>query len=793
MSPRRELAVFAAALGALVSGFFGECLFRGKVLSAADVLFVSASFREFGGSGYVPTNRLMIDPVLQFEPWLEFNRAMLRRGRLPLWNDHAGCGAPHLASGQSAPFDPFNMIAYLGELPGAFAPMAALRLWFAGIGMFLLARAWGLGPWGRWFSGLAFPLTGFLVVWLQYPVTNAAIWMPWVFLAADRVVALPSPRRVAALGLVVGGLFVGGHVQTSAHVLLAAGLDLVWRMVRRASRQGAAEAGVRSAACWCAGIALGLGLAAVTIVPLWFYLGKSPVWGDRERERPSPWRLVRPRLLDGLCTAVPDVFGSQCRGQPNLARAVGVHNYNESTGGYAGLATLLWLVPQAWLVRRAVPRTRFLAGLAALGFLGAFGFPPVANVLRAIPVLNVTDLRRLSLWVAFSLTLLGGIGLDHIAAPWPRAVGRWWLSLGLAATLTLGIGALVAPRAESRLRARAEAHYRRADADHGRLEIVTEPPGALADRQVRLALQHVPWVLGRTAFEIAALAALAVSAHRRLLPWSSARSGLLALTVGELYATGYGLNPAIERRDDRPLPAVVARLRRDVGAAGRVLGLGQELLPNVAMRYGLSDPRNYDSVELGRSLAWFEPLYEPDRRGRSSRRTVSWRSVIRGRDRLQVASVAAVVAATAPPEGVFPRVERVGDAWLAWLDHEPLVTAGANGVAEWSLDNGRIDVRTTCSGAETLVVRQTYDPGWRAFVDGRAAPIVPHRDAFLSVRLGPGPHRVRLAYEPPEVRIACAASLGAAGVLVACLCWGTRRRGGADFKAWGLASPEPPG
>ena len=79
MSARREFTAFALVLGALVAVFFGESLFGGKVLSPADVLFVSASFRDVAGPDYEPANRLLIDPVLQFQPWLEFNRAMIRQ------------------------------------------------------------------------------------------------------------------------------------------------------------------------------------------------------------------------------------------------------------------------------------------------------------------------------------------------------------------------------------------------------------------------------------------------------------------------------------------------------------------------------------------------------------------------------------------------------------------------------------------------------------------------------------------------------------------------------------------
>ena len=46
MTPRRELLAFAATLALLVTGFFGDSLLGGKVLSPADVLRVSASFRD---------------------------------------------------------------------------------------------------------------------------------------------------------------------------------------------------------------------------------------------------------------------------------------------------------------------------------------------------------------------------------------------------------------------------------------------------------------------------------------------------------------------------------------------------------------------------------------------------------------------------------------------------------------------------------------------------------------------------------------------------------------------------
>ena len=311
MRTRREFLAFCVVLAVCVTAFFHESLLGGKVLSPADVLLVSASFRDGVGGDYEPANRLLMDPVLQFQPWLEFNRRMVRSGRLPLWNSHAGCGAPHLANGQSAVFDPFHLLAYLGDVPDAYAWIAAGRLWVAGLGMFLLARAWGLGLWGRWFAGLVYPFCGFLVVWLLFPVTAVAIWMPWLLLATDHVFRRPGPRSAGWLAVIVTFVILGGHIQTSAQVLLAAGtyaFSLGWK-----DRANPA-AWRRATICWVLGTGLGLGVAAVQILPLGVYLSKSPVWGDRLREQAPWWTIVRPRLLDAVCTAVPYTYGRSARG-----------------------------------------------------------------------------------------------------------------------------------------------------------------------------------------------------------------------------------------------------------------------------------------------------------------------------------------------------------------------------------------------------------------------------------------------------------------------------------------------
>jgi uncharacterized membrane protein YfhO len=52
-----------------------------------------------------------------------------------------------------------------------------------------------------------------------------------------------------------------------------------------------------------------------------------------------------------------------------------------------------------------------------------------------------------------------------------------------------------------------------------------------------------------------------------------------------------------------------------------------------------------------------------------------------------------------------------------------------------------------------LVLSEVYYPGWRAYVDGRAAPVLRANYAFRAVYLKPGYHEVRFVFEPMSWKV----------------------------------------
>jgi hypothetical protein len=97
----------------------------------------------------------------------------------------------------------------------------------------------------------------------------------------------------------------------------------------------------------------------------------------------------------------------------------------------------------------------------------------------------------------------------------------------------------------------------------------------------------------------------------------------------------------------------------------------------------------------------------------------------------------------------------------------PLAGPGLTGsaqVVEHELNWVVLDV--TASGPALLVLGELYDPGWRATIDGRPAPVVQADHIFRGVRVETGTHRVRFEYMAPGFRLGLWLSVAAGAVIL---------------------------
>ena len=110
----------------------------------------------------------------------------------------------------------------------------------------------------------------------------------------------------------------------------------------------------------------------------------------------------------------------------------------------------------------------------------------------------------------------------------------------------------------------------------------------------------------------------------------------------------------------------------------------------------------------------------------------------------------------------------------------PAAARGTSRIVSSAPDRMNLEVEAPDGGY--LVILESYDPGWRATVDGREATMVPANVLFRGIRLHPGAHTVELLYRPPG--LVAGLVLSALSVLATLvLAWRTSRPGGAMREA----------
>ncbi|MBA2504520.1 MAG: hypothetical protein H0V29_01085 [Thermoleophilaceae bacterium] len=143
---------------------------------------------------------------------------------------------------------------------------AALKLWVAAMGAFMLVRALGLGLWPGLVAGFAYGFLPFGILWLQYPHSSVWTFLPWMLWAGERIAREGRLRDAGWLALASAGAFLGGHPESAAHVATVLAIYGAIRLLRL-GEAGRRERLRRYGLMALGGVAGGM-LAAAALLPV---------------------------------------------------------------------------------------------------------------------------------------------------------------------------------------------------------------------------------------------------------------------------------------------------------------------------------------------------------------------------------------------------------------------------------------------------------------------------------------------------------------------------------------------
>lgn len=776
----------AAGLFALVVlVYLWPVLVGGGVLSPASFLWGLAPWRAPTPAGLARfSNELLSDVPTSYYPWDVLARSMLHSGTFPAWNTHAFAGTPLFANLSVAWLGPFSLPLWVLPLNYALGVTAALKLWVAAFGTYLLVRELRLGFWAGLVAGTSFALCAFDVVWLTHQAHVAvAVLLPWLVWLTERIVRRGGRAEGVALAVVVAAALGGGHPGTQVHVLAA---TLLYALVRGTTVAGTPpRERLRRLATVGAGLVVGALLMAVVLVP-----GERAAIGavgEAARRNGGSGSLIGSTLplRSLLAAAFPDWWGRPSEVLfPHPAPSVGPANYNERAF-YAGSVALV-LAAVALASRGAWRRKAPFALLSAIGLAVPLDAPLIHGLVVRLPLFDRVQNQRMLLWFAFAVAVLGAFGVQAVLDA-PRRQRRAWAAIGAA--VATGVVAL--------------ATIHRAPGDVGRaLHHLTNrfagaTPGALA------MASAIRW-LALVALVALALLLLRARPRRR---WPA--GGLLALAAAcdmLLFAHAYQpMGPASVVIPPRT-PAI-AFLQGHAGD-GRIAGVGQALLTDWSTIYGLHDVRGYDAPQPSvrffalwrainpRQLEWtpFETagisprvlrvlgllgtrylVAEPDAapaagdalsyayRGADAavyeNALPAPRAFVAARVDVAAGEPREIAAVTSP--GFDPRRDAVARRDELPVAPPPSSAPGTVRVVREA--DSRVVLDAALSRRGLVVLDDAWAPGWSVTVDGRPARALEADVVMRGVVAPAGRHRIVWSYGVPGLRLGLL--LSAAGLL----------------------------
>jgi hypothetical protein len=774
-----------AALSGLIALLFRDVLFHGQVFFERDV-------------------------HLHFYPHAEAFARTVALGSWPVWNPYSGFGEPLLANPIMAVLYPLTWLNLLLQPWTQYTVVILFHAAWTAAGMLLLGRRLGLSTLAATTAAAVWITSGPMLslVSVAHHFSGAS-WLPWHVLAADTAVTKRSTRSVIGWGVVIAAQVLTG----SADQCVFSGLVVAAYVAHRLDwRRFTGPDNVRIFLTACLSLGLGLALSAAQWVPS-LVLASGSARVNLSAAIRTYWSM-HPASLPMLFLPLP-LKDIPFRPEIQAAFFEGREPFIGST--YLGLPALgLALLA---IVARRHPMTRFLVVTIAIAVLVALGrHTPAYSVLVAVmPLLKAVRYPvKFMVPVAFLWAILVGIGLD--AAPaLEGSRKRWAFGLTCVAagvSLAIGLAAFIAP-------------VRIADLVLDRGATVV-PAAYLGPAGVRClaagfcALTVAALVTFRSQSRIAlALAAIVATAELVLMHDGLNRTAPKALFSvrpplldfvrvtdrSRLYV--YDYYPPSKSREHLGHSPYLMSPSLDTPWAG-TLALRNYLFPTLLAQWGIESSYDLDYLEL-----YPTPLAGLTR----------WLRVVEGTPAhtrlLQIGAVGRMVAlhtkglddlelvATLPGAflepirvfavpGALPRAYMVEAAHVAdgqparerLVDpafdprHEVLLadgvdTPGRDGfegsclVAQWKPD--RIRLRCTANRPAYAILVDAYDPGWRATVDGQAAPLLRANTAFRAVAAPDGGHDIELVYRPAGVGLGLALSALTAGLALA-LSWWRRER-----------------
>jgi hypothetical protein len=371
----------------------------------------------------------------------EFISARFAEGELPKWVPYVYGGLPLFANPGST-YYPFRFLAdALFHTSRIWPTLFVIHFGLAGIGTYLLAREIGARRWVAFIAGIAFQFTGLTMSWVLAGHEGriiVATFTPLVFFLFHRGIRTGALWPFVGAAAAIGFALLSFQIQVAYYLLLAAAIWSVFALVHfRVHREGRRLA--RTVSLGLGAVAFAFALASVNFLPFTQYVAESPRGEPRGWEYATSWSMPAAEIT---AIAVPEEVGflEHYRGTNPMKLHM----------EYVGVVVLLLFAAGFVTDARRNRYWWFFAGLALFALtISLGGNTPIYRIYyELLPGTKRFRAAAIAFFlVSFSLVMMATIALESLAARRtaardrePADVGRVpWVLWSVAGVLVLGM------------------------------------------------------------------------------------------------------------------------------------------------------------------------------------------------------------------------------------------------------------------------------------------------------------------------------------------------------------------
>lgn len=328
-------------------------------------------------------------------------------GEIPLWNPYMFAGQPFTNS-ETAIFYPPHILFLLIPPELAFGYLFALDVYLIGVFTYLFSKKIGLGNFGSFVSAITYMFSGTITLYIfpgHLSLLDSIIWLPLLLLLYEYYLLEKKLIYVVISGVVVGLMLLAGTTQIAIYSLSISFVYFLFRYLSIAHRKKILQ-NVRVFFIPILVIIIGISLAAIQLLPTIEFSKLSARSEGLSYYFASDFSLHPYNLITFL---LPNFFGSPIVNNTYW----GINGNFWSTCGYTGIFSIILA-----LIGIAIKRNKFtlffltLIIFSLLFSFGRFGFvfPFFYNF---VPVFNLFRVPARFLYIyGLSMAILAGIGAD---------------------------------------------------------------------------------------------------------------------------------------------------------------------------------------------------------------------------------------------------------------------------------------------------------------------------------------------------------------------------------------------